>query len=240
MRTLIAALLLVAAPAFAQPAAAQNPLRDAVAQGAASIAWKIRTDGVYICCCNDRNITINQGDSNRVEYEDIIVIASISGREITKLRLVEPHCPLTNTRFIENVSADASLDFLLAGIDDNDRLVHVIALHEHPRVVPELSKLARHHERTKVRREAIFWLGQHAGEKAAGELRRAVDEDPEDDVREHAVFAIAQLPRERSVPLLIELVKHKRAAVRKKAIFWLAQTGDPRALEAIEEILGVR
>lgn len=234
MRALIAVLLLVTAPAFAQ-----NPLRDAVAQGATSIAWKIRTEGVYICCCNDRNTTINYGDS-RIEYEDIILIASISDREITKVRLVEPTCPLTNTRFIENVSADASLDFLLANIDGNERLVHAIATHEHPRVVPELSKLARHHERTKVRREAIFWLGQRAGDKAAGELRRAVDEDPEDAVREHAVFAISQLPREKSVPLLIDLVKHKRAAVRKKAIFWLAQTGDPRALEAIEEILGVR
>ncbi|HEX6086735.1 MAG TPA: HEAT repeat domain-containing protein [Thermoanaerobaculia bacterium] len=234
MRALIAALLLVAAPAFAQ-----NPLRDAVAQGATSIAWKIRTEGVSICCCNDRNVTMNYGDS-RIEYEDIILIATISDREIAKLRMVEPDCPLTNTRFIENVSAEASLDFLLENVDGNARLVHAIATHEHPRVVPELSKLARHHARTKVRREAIFWLGHRAGEKAAGELRRAVDEDPEDAVRQHAVFAISQLPREQSVPLLIDLVKHKRAAVRKKAIFWLAQTADPRALEAIEEILGVR
>jgi HEAT repeat protein len=43
------------------------------------------------------------------------------------------------------------------------------------------------------------------------------------------------------VPILIELVKtHKRPGVRKKAMFWLAQTGDPRALDLIEEILGVR
>ena len=74
--------------------------------------------------------------------------------------------------------------------------------------------------------------------KAAGELRRAVDEDPDDDVREHAVFAISQLPRERSVPLLIDLVRnHKSAQVREKAMFWLAQTNDPRALDLIEEIL---
>lgn len=234
MRTLIAAFLLVAAPAFPQ-----NALRDAVAQGATSIAWKIRTEGVSICCCNERNITINRGD-NRVEYEDIILVASISNGEISKLRMVEPTCPLTNTRFVENVTPEASLDFLLAHVDDDGRVVSAIAMHEHPRTVPELSKLARHHERTKIRREAIFWLGQRAGEKAAGELRRAVDEDPEDAVREHAVFAISQLPRERSVPLLVELVRHKRPAVRKKAVFWLAQTGDPRALAAIEEILGVR
>lgn len=235
MRALLAALLLMAVPAFAQ-----NPLRDAVAQGPTPIAWKIRTHGVYICCCNDRNITINHGDS-RVEYEDIILVARIVDRRIDNLRMVEPTCPLTNTRFIENVPAEASLDFLLANLDDDDRVVAAIATHDHPRVVPELIALARKHARTRVRRDAIFWLGQRAGDKAAGELRRAIDEDPEDAVREHAVFAVSQLPRERAVPILVDLVKtHKRPAVRKKALFWLAQTGDPRALALIEEILGVR
>jgi HEAT repeats/PBS lyase HEAT-like repeat len=232
MRALIAALLLIAAPAFAQ-----NPLRDAAAQGATSIAWKIKTEGVFICCCNDRNITINHGDS-RVEYEEIYLVARMEDRRIDNVRMVEPTCPLTNTRLVENVSADASLDFLLSELGDEDRVVAALSMHDHPRVVPELIRLARHHERTKVRREAIFWLGQKAGEKAAAELRRAVDEDPEDEVREHAVFAISQLPKDRAVPLLVELVKtHKRPAVRKRAMFWLAQTGDQRALDLIEEIL---
>ena len=65
---------------------------------------------------------MNYGDS-RIEYEDIILIATISDREIAKLRMVEPDCPLTNTRFIENVSAEASLDFLLENVDGNARLV---------------------------------------------------------------------------------------------------------------------
>jgi hypothetical protein len=236
MRTLLAALLLIAAPAFAQ-----NPLRDAVSRGATSVAWKIQTHGVYICCCNDRNLTINHGDS-RIEYEQIYLIARMEDGHIDKLRMVEPTCPLTGTQLVENVTPEASLDFLLGHLGDgDDRVVSAIAMHDHPRVIPELSRLARNHERTKVRREAIFWLGQRAGEKAAGELRRAVDEDPEDEVREHAVFAISQLPRERAVPILIDLVKtHKRPAVRKRAMFWLAQTGDQRALDLIEEILGVR
>lgn len=235
MRALLAALLLLSAPAFPQ-----NVLRDAVAQGSTSIAWKISTHGVYICCCNDRNLTINYGD-DRVQYEEIYLVARLENRQITKLRMVEPTCPLTGTRLVENVTAEASLDFLLGQLENDDHIVAAIAMHDHPRTVPELIRLARNHERTKVRRDAIFWLGQRAGDKAAGELRRAVDEDPEDEVREHAVFAISQLPRERAVPLLIDLVKnHKRPAVRKRAMFWLAQTGDQRALDLIEEILGVR
>ena len=232
MRTLLAALFLMAASAFAQ-----NPLRDAVAEGAGRIAWKVKTDGVSICCCNDRgNLTIDR--ENRVQYETIVLLATLRDRQIVKLRMVEPTCPVTDARFVENVSADASLDFLLPHVSHTDHVIPAIAMHDHPRTVTELIALARRHASTEVRRDAIFWLGQRAGEKVAGELRRAVDEDPEDEVRERAVFAISQLPAERAVPMLVDLVKnHKRAAVRKRAMFWLTQTGDPRALQLIEEIL---
>lgn len=236
-RLLLLSLLLFAGV----PASAQNPLRQAVAQGATSVAWRIQTEGVYICCCDGSSQVMNFGDS-RVEYETIQLVARIENGRIAKVRMTEPHCPVkSGTRFIENVSAEASLDFLLEHATDQERVVSAIAMHDHPRTLPELTRLARNHGSTKVRREAIFWLGQRAGEKAAAELRRAVDEDPEDAVREHAVFAISQLPAERSVPILIDLVKtHKRPNVRKKAMFWLAQTNDPRALDLIEEILGVR
>lgn len=237
MRTLIAALLLVAAPAFAKPAAAANPLRDAVAQGATSVAWKIRTHDVSVRGCDGSTFNVR----NRVEHDEVFLVARIEGRQVERLRIVDPACPLGNTHVVENVTPEASLDFLLANVHHHEGVVTGIAMHDHARVVPELIRLARHHASAKVRREAIFWLGQRAGEKAAGELRRAVDEDPDDEVRERAVFAISQLPRDRAVPLLVDLVKtHKRPVVRERAMFWLAQTGDPRALELIEEILGVR
>ncbi|HVT44299.1 MAG TPA: hypothetical protein VMT00_07905 [Thermoanaerobaculia bacterium] len=54
-------------------------------------------------------------------------------------------------------------------------------------------------------------------------------------------LTISQLPRERSIPLLSDLVRnHKSPRVREKAMFWLAQTGDDRALVVIEEILARR
>ena len=236
MNRLFLALLLFVA---CVPASAQNPLRQAASQGATSIAWRIQTEGVYICCCGTNNQIINHGDgASQIEYDTINLIARLDDDgKVTKVKMTEPSCPPpAGTRVIENVTPDASIDFLLEHAQ-----VAPLAMHDHPRVVPELIQLARNDRRTEVRRNAIFWLGQRAGEKAAGELRRAVDEDPEDKVREHAVFAISQLPADRSVPILIDLVKtHKRPKVRQRAMFWLAQTNDPRALELIEEILGVR
>jgi len=40
------------------------------------------------------------------------------------------------------------------------------------------------------------------------------------------------------VPLLINVAKtNKNPAVRKKAIFWLGQSHDPRALDFLEELV---
>ncbi len=243
MRKVVAMFaLLISIPACAQ----SNPLRQAMAEGVKSMAWKIETEGVSICCCgNDWNNSINigDGDRTRIEYTTIVVVAKLDGHRITDLRMREPNCPVKVERLV-TATAEQSLDFLLEQLRDADRegkFISVIAMHDHPRVVPELIHLARRDPDEDVRKHALFWLGQKAGEKAAGELQRAVDEDPNEDVKEHAVFAISQLPKERSVPILINLVKtHKNRGVRKKAMFWLTQTGDPRALDLIEDILGTR
>jgi HEAT repeat protein len=234
-------LLVLAVSLFlASSAVPQSSLRQAIGGSSGKVAWRIQTTGVDVCCCDERGSWTNYGDRLRVEHRELLVLATLDGNRLSKLRVVEPNCPLDGVRLLENVSAEESIDFLLehAGSGRDGQVLAVLSMHDHPRVVPELIALARRHDSSDVRRHALFWLGQRAGEKAAAELRRAVDEDPEDDVREHAVFAISQLPAERAVPILIDLVKtHKRPAVRKRAMFWLAQTNDPRALELIEEIL---
>ena len=86
---------------------------------------------------------------------------------------------------------------------------------------------------------SIAERGDELARRAASVLRNAVDNDPETDVKEKAVFGISQLPDERSVPILIDLMKtHANPSVRKKAAFWLGQKKDPRALAAFEDILG--
>jgi HEAT repeat protein len=52
------------------------------------------------------------------------------------------------------------------------------------------------------------------------------------------VFALSQLPKDEGVPLLIKVARtNSNPAVRKQAMFWLAQSKDPRAVEFFAEIL---
>jgi hypothetical protein len=51
-------------------------------------------------------------------------------------------------------------------------------------------------------------------------------------------MALSQLPADQGVPLLIDVARtHRNAQVRKRAMFWLGQSKDPRAVKFFEEIL---
>ena len=107
-------------------------------------------------------------------------------------------------------------------------------------VWPDLVRLARDASVQRgTREQAVFWLGQAAGDAAVKDLTALVGDDSLDrDVREQAVFALSQEPHDVGVPALIQVARTNRDPdVRKKAFFWLGQTGDPRAVALFEEVL---
>jgi len=113
-----------------------------------------------------------------------------------------------------------------------------LAFHADPSALDALVGLARQDASGHVRGQALFWLAQRAGSKVAGVITRAIEDDPETEVKKRAVFALSQLPHDEGVPLLIDTArKNRNPAVRKQAMFWLGQSNDPRALAFFEEVL---
>lgn len=102
-----------------------------------------------------------------------------------------------------------------------------------------LIKVAQSDPDREVKKQALFWLGQKAGQRsldALGKTAESTDDDTE--VQKQAVFAISQRPKDEAIPLLIKIAKtHSKPEVRKQAMFWLGQTGDDRALEFFKEVL---
>ena len=106
---------------------------------------------------------------------------------------------------------------------------------------PQLLAIARSDARPRdTRREAMFWLAEATTRKLGIDDSDAnISED--DDVRQQAVFAISQLPRDVAVPKLLDVARSsKRPPVRKQAIFWLGQSGDSRATALFAELLGLK
>lgn len=107
-------------------------------------------------------------------------------------------------------------------------------------VWPELIAMAKNADLPRAtRKAAVFWLGQAAGEAAVGDLTALVDDDDADlEVRESAIFALSQLRDDEGLEALMDIARnHRDRRVRKKAMFWLGQSDDPRVVDLFEEIL---
>jgi hypothetical protein len=91
--------------------------------------------------------------------------------------------------------------------------------------------------------DVAFWLARYAAAKLAGSddpfaVRDDGDESADETVKEHAVFALSQLRQGEGIEPLIQVARsNKDQRLRAKAMFWLGQSGDPRALELFEQVL---
>ena len=104
------------------------------------------------------------------------------------------------------------------------------------RCAEALAALAREHDDADTRGESLFWISQRKSPASKRSCAR-LDHDASPSVRKKAVFALSQLPRERAVPALREIVESDRPrAIRKEALFWLAQTDDDEALPVFDEL----
>ena len=107
---------------------------------------------------------------------------------------------------------------------------------------PDLLKLAADGSRPRgVRKSAVFWLGQAAGEAAVQGLTGLVETDEDVEVKKSAIFALSQLRQGGGVEPLIQIARSNRdPRLRKQVIFWLGQSEDPRAIALFEELLTKR
>jgi hypothetical protein len=95
-----------------------------------------------------------------------------------------------------------------------------------------------------TRNNAAFWLSRFAAARLDGHgedlaaFEDADDDSDKNDARSSAVFALSQLRDREGIPPLMQVARtNKDAHVRRQALFWLGQSGDPRGLALFEEIL---
>lgn len=121
-----------------------------------------------------------------------------------------------------------------------DKAIFAAIIADSAVVWPDLLALAKNESIYRdTRKNAVFWLSQAAGDAATKGLSELAEDEAEDrEVRDQAVFALSQLPPEQGIPVLIRLARsNKDPKVRRKALFWLGQSDDPRVLALFEEIL---
>ena len=179
---------------------------------------------------------------------DLFVLFRVENRAVGRIQIASPDCALDlgglTLHWIANVPAAASLDWLSTFTRGDappkaaSGAIVAIALHGDSAAVDRLIALAKDGNDRQTRSNALFWISQRAGDRAAGTIADAIEKDPDTEVKRRAVFALSQLPANEGVPKLIEVASsHSNPAVRKQAMFWLGQSKDPRALAFFERIL---
>src|SRR5918992_1533026 len=153
-----------------------------------------------------------------------------------------------NARDLGAVSALEAARYLMTIAERGDskataKAIFPAVLADSATVWPALFPIARNGSSKSARQDALFWLSRFASGTLSGRPNSPFAEDqdeesPDDDLKSHAVFVVSQLPRSESVPQLIEIARTNRDwRVRSKALFWLGQSGDPRAIDLFESVL---
>jgi len=102
-----------------------------------------------------------------------------------------------------------------------------------------LQRLASTDATGDVRAQAWFWLAQTDAPGIASTILSRLPEEPDNSVRERMVFALSQLPDERGLAVLGQLIEDpaQDRNIRQKAIFWLAQSDSTQAFERLAALL---
>jgi len=97
-------------------------------------------------------------------------------------------------------------------------------------------------ENIELRKKALFWVGQ--SDYPMSELSTLYDRMPSREMKEQLIFVYSQRSEKAAVDRMMQIARtEKDPELRKKVIFWLGQSNDPRVPEFLESLLtkpGVR
>ena len=119
--------------------------------------------------------------------------------------------------------------------EDDIRIAAVNALlqMDADRAVPILKTILARRDSgsTCLRRKAVFLVSQKRSQETSAILLNAVRSDPDQEVREQAVFWLSQVPGDETVAALDSILRDPKTPpeIQEKAIFALSQHRSPRA-----------
>ena len=92
------------------------------------------------------------------------------------------------------------------------------------------------HEGVELRKKALFWAGQTGAD--IGDLTALYDRTNDRDIKEQLIFVYSQRRESAALDKMIDIARHEQdKELRKKAVFWLGQSHDPRAAQVLLEII---
>ena len=257
MRTIVTALVAIIALTAPLPAQSLASRVAAVKEGAVTFHYAARP-GV----CGDGESFIRTGRSsyhgsfstNRAMepciFGPVQVRLTMENGAVHRVETWVGPLRSRDARDLGEVSAPDAARYLMTiaargAAGASKRAIFPAVLADSVTVWPELFAIARDTDTRSraTRQDALFWLSRFASGAVAGRPNNPFADDEaerseDDELKTQAVFVLSQLPRDEGIPQLIEVARTNRSLrVRSQALFWLGQSGDPRALTLFESVL---
>lgn len=132
------------------------------------------------------------------------------------------------------------LDRVLTSEQDPElrkRAVFAMSQSKVPQAPERIKRVAVEDKDVEVRAHAYFSLSQTNAPGAGAWIVDRLDAERDEDVRDQAIFALSQLKD--GTDWLLKVLRTKRdPETLRRTLFWLGQSRDPRALDAIARLLG--
>lgn len=118
-----------------------------------------------------------------------------------------------------------------------ERILFGIAQSNDPGSAQWLFGIAKNkREPIEMRKKALFWAGQ--GSVPASDLVSLYDQVDEREIREQLVFVYSQRDDRETTDKMLSIARRDPdPEIRKRALFWISQSKDPRATQLIQDIL---
>jgi HEAT repeats/Outer membrane lipoprotein len=92
-------------------------------------------------------------------------------------------------------------------------------------------------ESVEIRKKALFWAGQ-SNDVSLERLTALYDRMKNRDMKEQMIFVYSQRREGQALDKLIDIARHDTdPELRKKAIFWIGQSHDPKAAQYLQEVI---
>ena len=198
------------------------------------------------CDLDDHRGGYGSADINASPPETMQIYALVESGKLTRVRALSAQCPVTSARPVNDlgpVTAADSVGWLRQHVSTrsglNAQLLAAIAVHDGDEARDLLVGYAERHDELRVRKDALFWMGQVRSQETVSVIERIAYQDPDTEMRQHAIFVLAQLPNEAGIEALFAVVKNRASNHddRKKALFWLAQSDSDRAFDFVAGLL---
>lgn len=145
--------------------------------------------------------------------------------------------------WLGDAECEESLRFLEASFDPGSydlqkALVFVISSHDTPKSYDFLRRVSLGNYAKKVRKDAIFWLGNYKDSNSLSDLKEIYKKEKDTEIKKQIVFALTLSDQEEAIEELIYIAKNDGARkVRKDAIFWLGQKASKESIKALKEVV---